>query len=118
MRHRDLRDQLEVANRRRDCRRIGGVSATGYFRVWSLTGGGRVAWIVRVVKTGAEGEGQCTDVMKIIRPADLSDIADLGLSWQMRSGCWQASNRRSSPGKPGTTLVGGRPARVAARLAM
>jgi hypothetical protein len=39
-----------------------------------------VAWIVRVVKTGAEGEGQCTDVMEIIRPADLGDIADLGLT--------------------------------------
>jgi hypothetical protein len=39
-----------------------------------------VAWIVRVVKTGAEGEGPCTDVMEIIRPADLSDVADLGLT--------------------------------------
>jgi hypothetical protein len=39
-----------------------------------------MAWIVRVVKTGAEGEGQCTDVMEIIRPADLGDIADLGLT--------------------------------------
>jgi hypothetical protein len=39
-----------------------------------------VAWIVRVVKTGAEGEGQCTDVMEIIRPADLGDITDLGLT--------------------------------------
>ena len=35
---------------------------------------------MRVVKTGAEGEGQCTDVMEIIRPADLGDIADLGLT--------------------------------------
>jgi hypothetical protein len=39
-----------------------------------------VAWIVRVVKSGAEGEGQCTDVMEIVRPADLGDIADLGLT--------------------------------------
>jgi hypothetical protein len=39
-----------------------------------------VAWIVRVVKTGAEGEGPCTDVMEIIRPADLGDIANLGLT--------------------------------------
>ena len=39
-----------------------------------------MAWIVRVVKTGAEGEGPCTDVMEIIRPADLGDIADLGLT--------------------------------------
>jgi hypothetical protein len=53
----------------------------GYFsRLSLMTGGGRVAWIVRVVKTGAEGEGRCTDVMEIMRPADLSDIADLGLT--------------------------------------
>jgi hypothetical protein len=63
-----------------DCRRIGGVSVKGYFHACSLTGGGRVAWIVRVVKTGAEGEGHCTDVMEIVRPADLGDIADLGLT--------------------------------------
>ena len=53
----------------------------GYFlRLLFMTGGGRVAWIVRVVKTGAGGEGHCTDVMEIMRPADLSDIADLGLT--------------------------------------
>jgi hypothetical protein len=53
----------------------------GYFsRLLFMTGGGRVAWIVRLVKTGAEGEGHCTDVIEIIRPADLSDIADLGLA--------------------------------------
>lgn len=39
-----------------------------------------MAWILRLVKTGAEGEGQCTDVMEIIRPADLGDIVDLGLA--------------------------------------
>ncbi len=39
-----------------------------------------MAWIVRVVKTGAEGEGLCTDVMEIDRPDNLSDIADLGLT--------------------------------------
>ena len=33
-----------------------------------------------VGETGAEGEGQSTDVMEIMRPADLSDIADLGLT--------------------------------------
>jgi hypothetical protein len=53
----------------------------GYFsRLLFMTGGGRVAWILRLVKTGAEGEGHCTDVIEIIRPADLSDIADLGLA--------------------------------------
>ena len=33
-----------------------------------------------MVKTGAEGDGQSTDVMEINKPDDLSDIADLGLS--------------------------------------
>jgi hypothetical protein len=39
-----------------------------------------VAWILRLVKTGAEGEGPCTDVMEINRPDDLVDIANLGLT--------------------------------------
>ena len=39
-----------------------------------------MAWILRLVKTGVEGEGPCTDVMEINRPADLSDIANLGLT--------------------------------------
>jgi hypothetical protein len=52
----------------------------GYFRAYSLTGGGRVAWVVRLVKIDAEGEGQATDVMEIQRSGDLADIADLGLT--------------------------------------
>jgi hypothetical protein len=39
-----------------------------------------VAWILRLVKTGAEGDGQSTDVMEINKPDDLADIAHLGLS--------------------------------------
>jgi len=39
-----------------------------------------VAWILRLVKTGTEGEGPCTDVMEINRPGDLLDIANLGLT--------------------------------------
>jgi hypothetical protein len=61
--------------------RVGVYGIEGYFlRLLFMTEGGRVAWIVRVVKTGAGGEGHCTDVMEIMRPADLSDIADLGLT--------------------------------------
>jgi hypothetical protein len=64
-----------------DCHKFGGVSTKrGYFRVCSLTGGGRVAWIVRLVQIGGEGEGQATDVIEIDRPDDLGDIADLGLT--------------------------------------
>ena len=39
-----------------------------------------MAWILRLVKIGAEGDGHCTDVMEINRPDDLGDIADLGLT--------------------------------------
>jgi hypothetical protein len=39
-----------------------------------------VSWILRLVKTGAEGEDQATDVMEIDRPGDLRDIAALGLT--------------------------------------
>ena len=39
-----------------------------------------MAWILRLVKIGTEGDGQCTDVMEINRPDDLDDIADLGLT--------------------------------------
>ena len=39
-----------------------------------------MAWIVRLVQIGAEGEGQATDVIAIDRPDDLGDIVDLGLT--------------------------------------
>jgi len=39
-----------------------------------------VGWMLRLVKTGVEGEGSCTDVLEIDRPGDLGDIASLGLT--------------------------------------
>jgi len=39
-----------------------------------------VAWMLRLVKIGVEGEGPCTDIMEISRPDDLRNIADLGLT--------------------------------------
>jgi hypothetical protein len=36
--------------------------------------------MLRLVKTGAEGEGSCTDILEIGRPGDLGDIASLGLT--------------------------------------
>ena len=36
--------------------------------------------MLRLVKTGAEGEGPCTDILEINRPGDLGDIASLGLT--------------------------------------
>ena len=60
--------------------RLGVQGPVGYFRVCSLTWGGCVAWMLRLVKIGVEGEGPCTDVMQVNRPDDLHDIADLGLT--------------------------------------
>jgi hypothetical protein len=39
-----------------------------------------VAWVLRLVKIGAEGEERCAEVMEISRPDSLDDIADLGLT--------------------------------------
>jgi hypothetical protein len=39
-----------------------------------------VAWILRLVQTGAEGEDPATDLMEINRPDGLGDIAALGLT--------------------------------------
>ncbi len=39
-----------------------------------------MAWILRLVKTCAEGEEAGTDLMEISRPDGLGDIADLGLT--------------------------------------
>ena len=57
------------------CKRQEGIVA-------SFVGGesGRVAWILRLVKIGAEGEVPAQDVMEIDRPDDLGDISDLGLT--------------------------------------
>src|SRR5215212_8645480 len=64
----------------RDRREIGGATAVGYFRARSLTEGGYVAWVLRLVEIGAEGEESCADVVEISRPDGLVDIADLGLT--------------------------------------
>ncbi len=60
--------------------RLGVRRPVGYFRVRSLTEGGCVAWMVRLVKIGAAGEGPCADIMEIRRPSNLVDIANLGLT--------------------------------------
>ena len=60
--------------------RLGVRRPVGYLRVCSLTEGGCVAWMLRLVRIGVEGEGPCTDIMEIRRPDDLVDIANLGLT--------------------------------------
>ena len=39
-----------------------------------------MAWIVRLVSIGAEGEERSTDVMRAARPDGLADLASLGLT--------------------------------------
>ncbi len=39
-----------------------------------------MAWMLRLVKIGVEGEGTCADVMEINLPEDLVNIANLGLT--------------------------------------
>jgi hypothetical protein len=39
-----------------------------------------VVWIVRLVSVGAEGEEHGTDIMRVTRPGDLTDLARLGLT--------------------------------------
>jgi hypothetical protein len=39
-----------------------------------------VAWIVKLVSIGAEGDEHSTDVMRIAKPDDLTDLASLGLT--------------------------------------
>ena len=39
-----------------------------------------MAWIVRLVSLGAEGEEHSTDVLQIAKPRDLTDLASVGLT--------------------------------------
>jgi hypothetical protein len=73
-----------------------------------------VGWILRLVKTGAEGDGQSTDVMKINKPDDLSDIADLGLSLAEAKLLLAGVQRDISPLRPEPTPFGGRSVDAAA----
>jgi hypothetical protein len=39
-----------------------------------------MAWVLRLIETGADGQGHSIDVLEIGRPDTLHDIADLGLT--------------------------------------
>jgi len=71
-----------------------------------------------LVETGAEGEARCTDIMEIIRPDDLEDIADLGLTLAEAKLLQGAFSRRSLPRKPGGMPSGGRIVGLAAERAI
>src|SRR3954454_11999950 len=65
----------------RDCRKIGGAAPRRLFSgSFSRRGRADVAWIVRLVSTGAEGEEHSTDVLRVARPDNLADLASLGLT--------------------------------------
>ena len=53
-----------------------------------------MAWIVRLVSLGTDGAEHSTDVLRITRPSDLTDLASLGLtladSKQLLAGLQQA----------------------------
>src|SRR5918994_7380116 len=72
---------LDLGHDTGDCREIGGVRPKGVFSGrFSRRGRGNVAWIVKLVSIGAEGEEHSTDVMRIAKPDDLTDLASLGLT--------------------------------------
>src|SRR3954469_19739161 len=39
-----------------------------------------MGWVLRLVETGTDGSADSVDVLKIERPGDLGDLADLGLT--------------------------------------
>src|ERR671916_1292131 len=39
-----------------------------------------MAWVLRLIETGADGQGRSIDVLEISRPNTLHDIAGLGLT--------------------------------------
>ena len=75
-----------------------------------------MTWMVRLVKTGADGEKQSIDVATITRPDDLVEIANLGLTRPKGNCCWRLSSKRSLPRRPGTTPLGDRIADAVARF--
>ena len=75
-------------------------------------------WVLRLVETGAEGEARCTDIMEIIRPDDLGDIADLGLTLAEAKLLQARVQQESLPRKPGAMPSGGRIVGLAAERAI
>src|SRR3954454_3641233 len=88
-----MRNVWIVAVSSGDRRKFGGGRARAVFSPLYLTRGGCVAWIVRLVKIGADGEEPLADVIKINRPDDLDDIANLGVD---------RGRRKAGAGRPPT----------------
>ena len=60
-----------------------------------------MVWIVKLVSIGAEGEQHSTEVLRIAKPDDLTDLAALALTLAEGKRLL-ASGRRSSPRRPGS----------------
>jgi hypothetical protein len=68
--------------------------------------------MLRLVKTGAEGEGPGTDLMEISRPDGLGDIANLGLTLSEGKQLLAHVQREIVAAQAGTTTSGGQFARA------
>ena len=71
-----------------------------------------MAWVLRLVEIGAEGEGRCADVVEISRPDGLVDIADLGLTLAEAKLVLAGVQREIVAAQAGTTPSGGRGAGI------
>ena len=72
-----------------------------------------MAWIVRLVSTVPRREEHSTDVLRIARPGDLTDLASLGLTLADGKRLLAASSRSSSPLRPAPMPSADRSAGVA-----
>jgi len=60
-------------------------------------------WVLRLVEAKGEGQSQSTDVMETVRPDDLGNIADLGLTLaeaKVLQAARSAGSRRRSSQRP------------------
>ena len=77
-----------------------------------------MAWMLRLVKIGVEGEGPCTDILEITRPENLRDIADLGLTLAEAKRLLAGVQREIVAAQAGTTPFSDRNARTVTVLAV
>jgi len=74
--------------------------------------------MLRLVKIGVVGEGPCVDVLKISRPDDLVDIANLGLTLAEAKRLLAGIQREIVAAQARSHPFGGRTARVVAMFAV
>src|ERR671917_370680 len=69
-----------------------------------------MAWVLRLIETGADGQGRSIDVLEISRPNTLHDIAGLGLTLRSRRG--RDALARALPLDTGAGPAAGTPVRA------